>query len=269
MATLTSPSVTIYRTQPPMQVPLSVTLTGATPRQIAWSDGVIESGITTDNWTRTVSPTTTTAYSLSAVSAGGCGGTASGTTNVTVIPPAPGFITASTLQNRTVQVSWGYVDNVSAYQVERRTQIDGSGTLFPLTSALGFTDYTVPESNGPVAYIYFVRSIAAGTLSDYGPSDYAVGASTLYQHAELTPRATIIRASELTELRNGVDALRAAFHIGPGSYSPSAVIRASHFTEIINAMSVIRPFAYSGVPAPQTGGVVLAAHVQQLRDALR
>jgi hypothetical protein len=268
-ATLTTPSLTVYRTQPPAQVQLSVTLTGPTPRQITWSDSLTEGGIMTDNWTRTVSAISTTAYSLSAVSAGACSGTASGAMSLTVIPPPPSFVTASTVGNRTVEVSWGYVANVSGYQVERRSQIDSSGTLFPITSGLGFTDNTVPESNGPVAYIYFVRSIAAGTLSDYGPSDYAVCATTLYQRPQLTPGATIIRASDITELRNGVDALRAAFHIGPGSYTPSAVIRASHFTEIINALSVVRPFAYSGVPAPQPGGVIRAAHVQQLRDALR
>jgi hypothetical protein len=187
---------------------------------------------------------------------------------VTVIPPAPGFVTASTLDDRSAQVTWGFVENVSFYQVERRTLVDVPGTIVVTTPGLSFTD-PLPESNGPVGYIYFVRSVAANTSSDYGPSDYAIWSAALYQQSPLTPGATIIRAFHLTDLRNGVDALRYAFHLGPGSYSPSAVIRASHFTEIVSALGAVRPFAYSGVPAPQTGGVVLAAHVQQLREALR
>jgi hypothetical protein len=206
-------------------------------------------------------------YSLTSVTAGGCDGSASGHTTVTVIPPAPAGVNAFTLENRTVQVTWASVDHVDAYQIERRTQFGGSGTIVATTSALSFVDI-VPESNQPVTYLYFVRAIAAGTTSDYGAPDYATCATALYQQPQITPAETTVLAVDLAELRSAIDGLRYAYHLPPGSYTPLVEVRAIHFTEIIAALSAVRPFVYS-VPQPQAEGDVLAAHVQQIREALR
>jgi YD repeat-containing protein len=270
-ATLTTGPATILRGQ---AVPLSVTLTGPKPRQIVWSDGITESNIELDHWTRTVTPARTTSYSITSVTAGSCPGTFSGVTTVTVVPPPPAWVSAFTQQNRTIDVTWASVPDVDFYQVERRLQRDATGTIVTSIASTVFTD-TVPESAQPVGYVYAVRAVAASTPSSYCPPDVAAGASVLYQQPQIAPRVTIVRAADLAELRGVVDALRHALHLTPGSYSPGAVIHASDFTAIIAALDAVRgalglpPFAYVGVPPPAAGGLVRAAHVEQLREALR
>ena len=66
------------------QATISVSLTGAAPWTLTWSDGLVQSGITTSSSTRTVSPTTTTTYSVTAVSGASCAGSASGSATITV-----------------------------------------------------------------------------------------------------------------------------------------------------------------------------------------
>src|SRR5207253_3071785 len=67
---------------------LTVTLTGTQPWSITWSDSVTESGITNSPHTRTVSPPSTTMYSVTQVSdAHSCtNNTSSGSVTVTINP---------------------------------------------------------------------------------------------------------------------------------------------------------------------------------------
>ncbi|MDL1948765.1 hypothetical protein FBQ97_03005, partial [Acidobacteria bacterium ACD] len=63
---------------------ISATLTGDPPWSVTWSDGVTQSGLTTSPATRDVSPTSTTVYSVTAVSDANGAGTSSGSATVTV-----------------------------------------------------------------------------------------------------------------------------------------------------------------------------------------
>jgi hypothetical protein len=72
---------------------LSITLTGSQPWQITFTDGtssVNQSGITSSPYFISLSPSSSSTYTLSAVSGLGCSGTVSGThiTNVQPIPTA-------------------------------------------------------------------------------------------------------------------------------------------------------------------------------------
>ena len=95
---------------------------------------------------------------------------------------------------------------------------------------------------------------------------------------QINAGVTIVNATDITELRNAVDALRYALYLTPafgGSPAPSGPITAAHFTSVVTALSQSRAatgasaFTYSGVPAPAAEGPVLAAHIMQLREALR
>jgi pimeloyl-ACP methyl ester carboxylesterase len=63
---------------PGESVPLTVTLQGAPPWSLTWSDGFVQNGVTTSPAVRNVSPATVTSYSVTALSDTHCPGTATG-----------------------------------------------------------------------------------------------------------------------------------------------------------------------------------------------
>jgi YD repeat-containing protein len=276
-ALLSTADTTIVRG--PESVELSVSLGGASPRTIVWSDGHQQSNITTSTIKRSVSPDVTIEYSVASVTAGGCSGTVSGTTTVTVIPPAPNVVTATTQLNRTVLVTWAAVAGAAAYRIERAPRVGAATTWSTTTSAASYTD-TVPASTSPVTYVYYVRAIDQySEMSDRGAWDYATAATLLNQRQQIVAATSEMLATDVSELRAGVDAVRAAVALQPSFNGaaplPGAVVRAADFTTIISAMNSARTvmgraaFAYMSVPAPAPGGVPLAAHVLQIREALR
>jgi hypothetical protein len=72
-------------------------LTGTGPWSVTWSDGTVQSGVATSPATRSVSPSSTTTYTVTAVSDGtGCTpGTFSGATTITVSPIPSSTISAA------------------------------------------------------------------------------------------------------------------------------------------------------------------------------
>jgi len=70
---------------------LQAALTGTPPWSLTWSDGFVQSGITSAPATRTVSPLLTTTYTVTAVSDAGGAGTSSGSAVVTLNPACAAF----------------------------------------------------------------------------------------------------------------------------------------------------------------------------------
>jgi serine protease AprX len=63
---------------------LTVNLVGTGPWTLTWSDGVVQSGVTTNPATRIVSPTVNTTYSLTSVSSTGCNQPGAGSATLTM-----------------------------------------------------------------------------------------------------------------------------------------------------------------------------------------
>jgi subtilisin family serine protease len=65
---------------------LTVNLIGSGPWTLTWSDGTVQSGVSANPATRTVSPTTATTYSLTSVSSTGCNQPGAGSATVSIAP---------------------------------------------------------------------------------------------------------------------------------------------------------------------------------------
>jgi uncharacterized repeat protein (TIGR03803 family) len=133
-------------------VQIRAALTGTPPWSLTWSDGVTQSGLLTSPATRTVSPASTTIYTLTAFSDANGQGTASGRATVTVsLAPAP-VVTSAWVRvptnGWTVNVplvagrSWSW--SVSS----NGTIVSGQGTnsIFVTRAASGAIDISVVET---------------------------------------------------------------------------------------------------------------------------
>jgi Leucine-rich repeat (LRR) protein len=65
---------------------IQAALTGTAPWNVTWSDGVTQTGVSSTPATRSVNPSSTTTYTVTAVSDAECAGTSSGSAVVTVNP---------------------------------------------------------------------------------------------------------------------------------------------------------------------------------------
>ncbi len=66
---------------------LSAALVGSGPWTLTWSDGLVQSGLTSSPATRSVSPTVATTYTLTSVSSTGCNQPGAGSATVSIAPP--------------------------------------------------------------------------------------------------------------------------------------------------------------------------------------
>ncbi len=66
---------------------ISAALVGSGPWTLTWSDGAVQSGITSSPATRSVSPTVATTYTLTSVSSSGCTQPGAGAAAISIAPP--------------------------------------------------------------------------------------------------------------------------------------------------------------------------------------
>jgi hypothetical protein len=219
---------------------------------------------------------------LTVTATSSCNLTAQSTATVGIILPAPQAILATTVSNRTVQLSWLAVPGAARYRIERALQLSGPAAWSMTVDGPATTSYVdeTPASTLPTTYIYYVRAVdASGLASDRSGFDDATTATVLYAQPTISARVTAVKATDVVELRRAIDALRYAVNLVPAFEqvpSPSGLIYAADFTALVDALSLARgvigrpPFVYTnGVPAPARGGLILAEHVRQLREALR
>jgi YD repeat-containing protein len=265
--------------------------TVSAPWSITWSDGVTESA-TQSTWTRTVTPLTSTNYSVTSFTAGaGCSGVGTGQAVITVSSlPAPAAMNALAITNTTthttltVSVSWSPVQGAAWYQVERATHLFPSADWQPLGGHVTSLAINDPfGSTNPATYLYRVRAgvTSGGTDASSGPSpiDYATVATNLFTDEPLVAGATTIKGIHMGELRQAIDAVRHAAGLSQAWTSYAAATGPVTASDNLAARSALdearntlfgpgHNWPYTGeVPTPN--GRIWAIQLQQIRDGVR
>jgi len=150
---------------------------------------------------------------------------------------APTNLSVTSVSSSQVSLSWtasaGAVDH---YEVERATSLAGPFAFVGNAATTSFTDTSV--SNG-TAYLYRVRAVGAGGVNS-AFSNLALGAAFTFTDDPLTAGVTSVKAAHLQEVRQAVNAARAAANLSAATWTDASL----------------------------TGVSVKGVHVQELRDRL-
>ncbi len=184
---------------------------------------------------------------------------------------APTNLVADTFSNARVDLTWSAAPNAHHYQVERAPNLGGTFTVLnanvPTTS---YTDNTVTSVN---AYLYRVRSAdAVGNLSAPGTIDVATAIT--FTDNPLTAGTTVVKAVHVTELRQAVNAVRAAANLSAATWTDSSLtnvtIKAVHIQELRTnldpALSALGLSTSSYTDPSLPGVAIKKVHVDQVRQ---
>jgi hypothetical protein len=159
-----------------------------------------------------------------------------------VVLPAPSSVDAVTTTVTTVTVSWSEVADAASYRVERSTG-NGAFAEVATVSAMSLEDTSVAADT---AYLY--RVIALDSTGTFGVPSAPDLAMTVQFSSDPN---RVIRAAHITDLRDAIDDLRAAFGLGNASYTRAIAagkkVKAFDLTEMRSAVDAARSAA--GVPA--------------------
>jgi hypothetical protein len=190
-------------------------------------------------------------------------------------PGSPSNLVATATSTSSVSLSWsagsGSVDH---YEIQRSTSKNGPFTTLSNTASTSFTDSGLSSTT---TYIYRVRSVdAAGNYSDFSNTDIAT--TIVFTDDPLVVGVTIIQAQHVIELRQAVNAMRAAAGLSAATWTDSSLtgieIKAAHISELRSNLDAARTAlglstsSYTDTLTPGST-VIKAVHVSELRDRVK
>lgn len=213
----------------------------------------------------------TSVTNIATVSGGGEGVTTSNNTasDNTQIIIAPENLTATAVSTTQVSVSWSPVSAATTYDVLRSSN-NGPYTLVGSTISTNFID----SGRSPnTTYVYKVRGARDGVA---GPlSEPELATTILFTDPTVTP-ALRVKAAHIVELRNAVNAVRAAAGLPPTSFTdptlPGARIKAVHLTQLRDGLAAARTLlGVSALPglALGSGSTISSYSLTALRAGVR
>lgn len=179
-------------------------------------------------------------------------------------PAIPTGFSATASGTTQVVLQWNAVDSATSYEVHR-SALNAPFALRLTTPTNGAFDDAVSANT---TYVYKVRAVGAGGTSDFSAAD----AATTIVYSDPSP--TIVRAVHVTELRTGINAMRAAAGLGAATFTEVSVgtlIRAVHWTELRSALDPARSLlalpvlAYTNPTLAPGTTPIRAVHATELR----
>jgi hypothetical protein len=235
----------------------------------SWS-GVVESGSTFLSITSTT-PTSLT-YSLAAntTSTARSGTIRIGGRAVTITQNGAGAsaiaLTATATSTSAASLSWNAASGATSYEIYRAS----SGGSLGLVTTVGGTTFAESGLQPQRTYLYRVRALGAGGALSWSNIDAVT--TIAFVDPLIVPRVTTVKAVHITQLRDAVNAFRAAAGLTSTTFTGVlTVVRASHILELRTSLDQARatiglpPVGYSN----PTLTIIRAADVEDLRAGVR
>lgn len=189
---------------------------------------------------------------------------------VVVLPTPTGLVATATSTTRIV-ITWNSSIGATGYRLERSSN-NGPFVQIAAPTTNSYADTSVVAG---VTYVYRVRAVNAADTSPYSNRDHAT--TIVFVDDPLVRGVTVIKAVHLTQLRQAVNAVRAAAGLAPASFtdpSPQGLpVRAVHITQLRSALAPALTALGKSVswtdPTLTAGMTVKAVHFQELRNATK
>jgi hypothetical protein len=187
---------------------------------------------------------------------------------------APTNVVAATLGTTQNRVTWDAMSGVLQYEIARSS----NGGFFLVVGATTTTTYNDSNLTPGTTYVYEVRAVnTGGTRSAFSNVDIAT--TILFTDDPVIARVTSVRAVHLAELRQAVNAVRAAAGLAAATWTdaaaPGVVIRDVHIEELRDELDEARDALllpatfYSDVPVLSRLTLIRAAHINELRAGVK
>ena len=189
---------------------------------------------------------------------------------------APTNLIADTFSGARIDLTWTAAPGAHHYQVERAPNLGGTFTVVNSNVAgTSYQDTTVTSVN---AYLYRVRTAdAIGNLSP--PSGIDVATAITFTDNPLTAGTTLIKAQHVTELRQAVDAVRAAANLSAATWTDptlaagTTAVKAVHVTELrtnLDAALTALGIATSSYTDPTLTAIAIKkVHIDEVRQRVK
>lgn len=202
--------------------------------------------------------------------------TITGSRGVTVGPATPAALVATAASTTQVNLTWNPSTGAAQYEIQRASS---SSPAFATIATTGSANYADASASANAAYVYRVRALdSASRPSPFSAPDAAT--TFLFTDDPVVAAATPIEAAHLTQLRQAVNALRAAASLSEATFtdptlSASIRVKAVHLQELRNALDPARAtlalpaLAYTDPTLTATVTRAKAAHIQELRNGIK
>jgi hypothetical protein len=187
---------------------------------------------------------------------------------------APSNLVADTFSSSRIDLTWTAAPNAHHYQVERASNL--GGTFSVVNSNVTTTTYSDTTVTSVNAYLYRVRSAdAGGNLSPPGSIDVATAIT--FTDNPLTAGTTTIKELHVTELRQAVNAVRAAANLSAATWTDASLtnvtIKAVHIqelrTNLDQALTALGLSTSAYTDASLSGVTIKKVHVDEIRQRVK